>query len=121
MIKIYCIVAKESLVKMNGNRGKLAAQAGHAYLHSFWNAEENHPDMALSYKHNEHAYKICLIVNTVTDLQCLYDKYRNICGVALIEDAGFTVFDKPTVTCLGIGPIHVDKIEEDLSSLKVFM
>lgn len=23
---------------------------------------------------------------------------------ALIQDAGFTVFDKPTVTCLGIGP-----------------
>ena len=23
---------------MNGNRGKLVAQAGHAYLHSYWDA-----------------------------------------------------------------------------------
>ena len=31
-IKMYCIFSKEALKKMNGIRGKLASQAGHAYL-----------------------------------------------------------------------------------------
>lgn len=40
MSRMYCIVARDSLKLMNGNRGKLAAQAGHAYLHAFWDAED---------------------------------------------------------------------------------
>ncbi len=38
-IKIYCIFAKESVVKMNGIRGKIATQSGHAYLHSYWDTD----------------------------------------------------------------------------------
>lgn len=130
--KIYCIFAQESIDKMGGNVGKLAAQAGHAYLHAFWNAfafqsepldeevsqrEAKKRVQAARYKASEHAYKICLVVPTVAELKTLLETYKDICGVALIKDAGFTVFEEPTITCLGIGPISEDNIGEDIKSL----
>jgi peptidyl-tRNA hydrolase len=39
MIKMYCIFSRESVEKMKGNKGKMCAQAGHAYLHAWWDAE----------------------------------------------------------------------------------
>ena len=131
-IKMYCIFAKESIDKMGGNRGKLAAQAGHAYLHAFWDANKdelpyevrhlnNKRTMAIDYLNSERAYKITLVVDTVEELKVLYDKYKSICGVSLVTDAGFTVFDEPTTTCLGLGPISEDNIGDDIKSLKVLI
>lgn len=136
MIKMYCIFAKESIAKMSGNRGKMAAQAGHAYLHAFWDAmysvnvepfttEElligaRKQEQAQKYYNSDRTYKICLIVDTVEELKKLEESYRDVCGISLVTDAGFTVFDKPTTTCLGIGPIYADRIKDDLKSLKVF-
>jgi PTH2 family peptidyl-tRNA hydrolase len=39
--------------------------------------------------------------------------------VALISDAGHTVVDPGTVTCLGIGPAEVSAIDRLTSSLKL--
>lgn len=127
--KMYCIFAKESIAKMNGNRGKLAAQAGHAFLHAYWDAmndcsrDGDRPkyNQARYYQMSDHTYKITLVVDTVEELQQLHDKYKDICGVSLVKDAGFTVFTEPTVTCLGLGPIGEDKIGEDLKGLKLLI
>lgn len=127
-IKLYCVFAKESILKMGGNRGKMSAQAGHAYLHSFWNALDNDADndkfiQAKGYQNRTgdgYAYKIALIVDTVDELKLLQEKYKDICGTSLVTDAGFTVFDEPTTTCLGIGPIREDNIGDDIKSLKTF-
>lgn len=124
--KMYCIFAKESLVKMNGIRGKMATQAGHAYLHAFWDAldsvkqmENFHKaDQANAYRKSSHAYKITLVVDTVEELKILQEAYKNVCGTSLVTDAGFTVFDEPTTTCLGLGPICEDNIGDDLKCLK---
>lgn len=129
--KMYCIFAKESVQKMNGIRGKMCTQAGHAYLHAFWDAERRFPSYygglggdyisdADHYKKSDHAYKITLIVDTVDELKALQEAYKNVCGTALVTDAGFTVFNEPTTTCLGIGPIREDNIGEDLKALKTF-
>lgn len=135
-IKMYCIFAMESIKKMGGNRGKLAAMSGHAYLHAFWDATQKikfedsppkHPQnmnkliQAQAYRESKHAYKICLVVDTVTELETLYNAYKDVCGVSLVKDAGFTVFDEPTVTCLGLGPISEDNIGDDIKALKVLM
>lgn len=117
-IKMYCIFAKESLDKMNGIRGKMMTQSGHAYLHSFWDCEKRFPFLAEAYKDSEHAYKITLVVPTVDDLKKLFDSYKDICGVSLVTDAGFTVFKEPTTTCLGIGPIAENMVKDDLQVLK---
>jgi peptidyl-tRNA hydrolase len=145
--KMYCIFAKESVAKMNGIRGKMCTQAGHAYLHAFWDGvqayegpwwdEENIKDedrqkinayritaqkreQAIAYQNSDHAYKITLIVDTVDELKALQEKYKDICGTSLVTDAGFTVFNEPTTTCLGLGPISEDNIGDDLKALKTF-
>lgn len=144
-IKLYCIFARESLNKMNGIRGKLAAQAGHAYLHSYWDAEARfgedqfpiegglggdyplgsghriykYQNDIRAYKNGSKAYKICLVVDTVDQLKEIEAEYRDICGVSLVTDAAHTVFDEPTTTCLGIGPLRDSEKTETLSNLKV--
>lgn len=118
--KMYCIFAKESVQKMNGIRGKMCAQAGHAYLHTFVNAMSETPELAAAYLDSKHAYKIALVVDTVEQLQELQESYKDVCSTKLITDAGFTVFEEPTTTCLGLGPISEDKIGEDLKALKLF-
>lgn len=132
VIKMYCIFAKESVQKMNGIRGKMCTQAGHAYLHAFWDAmlgfglpyEVSHTDskikQAIAYQNSERAYKITLIVDTVDELIALQEKYKDICGTSLVTDAGFTVFNEPTTTCLGLGPIAEENIGDDIKALKTF-
>jgi peptidyl-tRNA hydrolase len=118
--KMYCIFAKESVQKMNGIRGKMATQAGHAYLHTFMNAMAETPELAAAYLDGGHAYKITLIVDTVEQLRELQEAYDDVCATRLITDKGFTVFTEPTTTCLGIGPLSEDMIGEDLKALKTF-
>lgn len=117
-IKMYCVFALESVKKMNGIRGKLGTQAGHAYLHAFWDAEARHRSLAEAYRMTSHAYKITLCVDTVEELKELELAYRDICGVSLVTDAGFTVFAEPTTTCLGIGPLPDSLKGSDLASIK---
>lgn len=136
-IKLYCIFARESLTKMNGNRGKMAAQAGHAYLHAWWdanyapNAEPFTTEEVLianckakqaqEYYSNPRAYKICLVVDTVDELKAIQEEYKDICGTSLVTDAGFTVFDEPTTTCLGLGPLRDSLKTETLAKLKTLI
>ena len=136
VIKMYCIFAKESVQKMNGIRGKMCTQAGHAYLHAFWDANyaanvepftteevliaKRKVDQAQAYYNSDRAYKITLIVDTVDELKTLQEKYKDICGTSLVTDAGFTVFNEPTTTCLGLGPIAEENIGDDIKSLKTF-
>lgn len=127
-MRMYCIVARDSLNAMNGNRGKLAAQAGHAFLHSYWDAEDKFPegdrgrDPVLAYRASGKAKKVTLVVDTVPELEALRDTYRSICGVSLVTDAGLTCFDGiPTTTCLGIGPIRDEDIGDDLKTLRVLI
>lgn len=131
--KMYCIFALESVKKMNGIRGKMCTQAGHAYLHAFWNAvDHNDPsnlddaiykrksDQVSGYVDSERAYKITLVVDTVDELKALQEKYKDVCGTSLVTDAGYTVFNEPTTTCLGLGPISEDNIGDDIKALKTF-
>lgn len=120
MYKIYAIVSKEAVKKMNGVRGKLCAQTGHAFLHSYWNAEKHFPDAALSYKNSEHAYKITLVVDTDKELEYLFEKVVGDYPCTKIVDQGFTVFENPTLTCIGIGPINSDSVPDEIKKLKLF-
>lgn len=104
-MRIYCIFSKEAIDLMQGNRGKMAAQAGHAYLHSYWDAVDNYPNNVYDYKQGL-ARKICLIVPTTEELINIYHSVKQEgYPCTLVRDSGFTVFDKPTITCIGIGPV----------------
>lgn len=125
--KMYCIFAQETLDKMKGLRGKLASMAGHAYLHSYWDAITggiplaNHNErfrQAQDYKNSDKAYKITLVVDTIEELKEIQSRYREVCGTSLVTDAGKTVFGEPTTVCLGLGPIDFDLIGDDIKALR---
>ncbi len=123
LIKLYCIFSKESIKLMGGNRGKLAAQAGHAYLHAFWDSTNHFPILAKRYRDGERAYKITLFTETTKELCELYDELLALdkFGVTLVRDAGFTVFDGPTVSCIGVGPLPDSLKPESIKNLDVLI
>lgn len=125
-VKLYCIMAKDSMDKIKGVRGKMITQGGHGFLHAVWDAEKRFPEAAQAYRDSDRAYKITLVVPTTDDLLILMERYRDICGVSLVTDAGLTVFKDengepcPVTTCLGIGPIFENDIGDDLKALRTF-
>ena len=128
---MYAIFARETLALFEGNEGKLAAQAGHAYLHAYWDAEGVAKFLAVeyldytysivlnNYRNGNDARKIALVVDTVSELISLRDQFENLSvGTSLVEDCGYTVFKEPTITCLGIGPVPED-MQIHLAGLKL--
>jgi len=129
IIKMYAIFCRETMRQMKFE-GKLAAQAGHAYLHAWWDAEnrlayvtkpvEDDEEMLYKdssdyfynvmqpYRYGNDARKITLVVDTVEELEDLYEQFRPHMGATLVEDCAYTVFDKATITAVGLGPIPSD-------------
>ncbi len=81
---------------------------------------EHYPQYAEAFIDSQRAKKITLVVETVEELHTLQKAYQDVCGTSLVTDAGLTVFKEPTTTCLGIGPIPVNLIGDDLKALKTF-
>ena len=119
-LKMYCVFSAEAITAMGGNRGKMAAQAGHAYLHAWWDAFADPAlrPLAERYQQGPSAVKVCLLAADENILATLCDAYRGKTGVTLVRDRGLTVFAKPTVTCAGIGPIDPEDREILLRALK---
>ena len=121
-LRLYAVFSPTALKAMKGIRGKLAAQAGHAYLHAWWDAFDRHPETALAYRSGPRAFKIALVAPDDADaawFESLAATYRPLCGVTTVVDAGFTVFEGPTLTCVGIGPISPDDCESTLNGLRL--
>ena len=137
VIKMYAIFCRETLQKMKFE-GKLAAQAGHAYLHAWWDAEDRlkydsspfgdyelslyYNDVMKPYRNGNDARKVSLVVDTVQELEELYEQFRPHMGATIVDDCGYTVFDCTTTTAVGLGPIPSDWTKgtrlEDLNTLK---
>lgn len=119
---MYCVFSKEAINAMNGNRGKLAAMAGHAFLHSWWETESLCPptkEIADKYRYFSLAKKVVLVCNETKYLYWLNREYKG--RSSLVTDAAITVFKNPTTCCIGIGPILRNEVTESLSSLKVLI
>lgn len=87
--------------------GKLAAQAGHAAVNAFKSGLSRfHRIDVLQKWLNRGGAKICVRVPTLEDFSLLLVEAAEL-GIPaeIIEDAGHTVFDGPTVTCMGVGPL----------------
>ena len=103
---------------LNMPHGKLAAQVAHASLGALFECgkkspTELHIDLedgsAVEQWVNKRFTKIVLYVKSEQKLLEVYEKAqaKGLPSV-LIKDAGFTVFEKPTHTCVGIGPAFPD-------------
>lgn len=126
LYKLYAIFSKTSITNMKGNRGRMTSQAGHAFLHSWWDAAKRFPDDAMAYQLQNSSFKITLLVDEEEDLRNIASHYHDLCGVTLVEERGTKVdggINEKVIglTCVGIGPIHVDKVGDKLSTLKLLL
>ena len=110
-------MSEEAIQASKGNRGKLVSQAGHAFTEAIFDAQERFPLIVKAYRDSGNVAKVCLVAPEAV-LHHLSRLYGPKCGVALIKDAGKTVFPRPMITALGIGPIDVTTREEILAGLK---
>lgn len=120
-LRMYAVVSASALKLMGGNRGKLGAQLGHAYLHAYWDAEDRHPDRAAAYRASGCAKKVVLLCNDDEQMKALVESYRSVCGITEVVDAGLTVFEQPTFTAVGLGPLKGCEREAVLAGLRVLM
>ncbi len=97
-------------------KGKLSAQVAHAAVAAFIEAS-----MDAKKKWLENGMpKVVLRVESEDELFNILSKAKkNKIPAVLIEDAGRTVVQKGTVTCLGIGPDLSEKVEEITGHLKL--
>jgi len=126
------------------SRGKMSAQVAHASLACILNEAKRSESIEriagekngitikeLKLKFSETSsmnswingkfIKIVLVVDNEKELLEIYNKAKekNL-NVSLITDAGLTEFDKPTKTCVGIGPYFSDKFKGLTDHLKIF-
>jgi PTH2 family peptidyl-tRNA hydrolase len=96
--------------------GKLAAQAGHAYLDSFLIAQTRQPDVAAAYAAPGQGTKVTLAARSLNALlRAAADAAESGLAHALITDSGHVLpphFDgSPVVTALGLGPATREEVE----------
>tara|TARA_Y100000310_G_C20676795_1_gene813561 strand:+ start:543 stop:887 length:345 start_codon:yes stop_codon:yes gene_type:complete len=97
-------------------KGKLAAQVAHATIA----ATNNSNQTILKKWMQEGMKKIVLKVKDENELLDYQNKAKSEKLVAsLITDAGHTIVEPGTVTCLGIGPDEDSKIDKVTSKLKM--
>lgn len=96
--------------------GKLAAQAGHAFLDSFLAASASDPARAAAYLADGHGTKVTLAARDADHLELLHQVALNTgLPCALITDSGHvmpgTRFDgSPVITALGLGPATREEV-----------
>lgn len=96
--------------------GKLAAQAGHAFLDTYEACRARDSPLASEYLRDGHGTKVVLSAPTLDDLLALYERARELgLPCALITDSGHIMpphFNgQPIITALGIGPARRDQIK----------
>ena len=110
------IVVNKSL---NMTQGKLAAQVAHASMGALLSTTRRNIDTILIDLPIGSAWedwldgiftKVVVYVKSESKLIDIYNKARDRqLPCALIKDSGLTFFDKPTYTCVGIGPAWNDE------------
>jgi peptidyl-tRNA hydrolase len=123
VVKQIIVVRRDLLEEYDGpmGPGKLAVQVAHASMGAFLKQCHHHGiskslDL-IEYPHTREWLegpfrKIVLYVKSEEKLLNEYNKLKNAgILVSLITDAGYTVFEEPTVTCFGVEPLPSSKID----------
>jgi PTH2 family peptidyl-tRNA hydrolase len=97
-------------------KGKMAAQAAHASVECVFRADK---ELVKAWR-AEGMGKIVVKVADEKELYKYVEEAKSIgLATAIITDAGHTVVEPGTVTCAGIGPDTVEKIDRIISKLKL--
>jgi PTH2 family peptidyl-tRNA hydrolase len=104
--------------------GKLASQAGHAYLNSFLKSQQERPDIAEFYQRDGIGTKLCLEAKNQDALLKAYHAVQ-AAGIpcSLIIDEHHVLpphFDgSPIITALGIGPARKHEVHQITKRFKL--
>lgn len=113
---------KMAVVVVRGLRmgtGKMAAQAGHAFVTAALRAKDYDPSGFRRW-YDAGQMKVVLRVDVEKELYPLKGHAEDLgLTTALITDAGHTQLEPGTVTCLGIGPGPSSKIDAVVGHLKL--
>lgn len=117
MVEIKQAIIIRADIEMS--KGKTAAQAAHASLMSYFEAEKKDRKIAEEWLRTGER-KIVLKANDETELKRLFEafKYKGV-PCALVSDAGLTQLPPGTVTALGVGPWTKEDIDKFTSALKL--
>src|SRR3989338_649689 len=97
-------------------KGKLAVQVAHASVGALVKSHKDDIKKWQDYGQK----KVALKVGDLDELLQYKEKAEDLGLVcALIEDAGKTVVEPGTITCLGIGPDKEEKIDKITGNLKM--
>ncbi|MCL5440342.1 MAG: peptidyl-tRNA hydrolase Pth2 [Candidatus Marsarchaeota archaeon] len=104
-------------VKMG--RGKIAAQASHASLMSYFAVEKIDSDVASKWL-EEGEKKIILKIEGEREMVDLYKRLKSEkIPCVMVIDAGLTEVPPGTKTAIGIGPWYEDKVNKFTAVLKL--
>lgn len=107
---------------LNMRKGKMVAQGAHASLGVFTRGLANESQDFTKQWLESDFRKICLSVDSLDELQDIFDKATlvNDMPVIMITDNGVTEFNGvSTVTCIAIGPYWSDEVDKLTGNLKL--
>ena len=119
-MRLYAIIRAD----LEMPAGKMAAQAGHAFLQSYLEARKKTPQIAQQYDDDPPGTKITLQSPDLSSLLIAHQYcIEHHIPSALIVDSGHILpphFDgRPIITALGIGPILRENISELTDQFKL--
>jgi PTH2 family peptidyl-tRNA hydrolase len=121
-LRLYCLVRGDLEIPI----GKLCAQTAHGFLGSYVNCTNE--DLKKEYLGlNENGLidsgqaKITLKAKNLNALLRAEQECKDLgISTALIKDAGRTVFNEPTITVLGIGPVTKENLPKFVQKMQLF-
>ena len=97
-------------------KGKLAAQVAHAAVEAAWRSEKS----LMKDWRDAGMKKVALKVADIKELYAIEQQAKQAGLItAIITDAGKTVVEPGTVTCVGIGPDDEEKIDKVTGKLQM--
>ena len=110
---------KQAIVVRNDlkmGKGKIAAQVAHAAVGSMRKSRKFDVDSWES----EGSKKVVLKVGNLRKLKSIEKNTKDAkLSHFLVRDAGLTQIKSGTITCLGIGPVKEDKLNDIIKDLKL--
>jgi peptidyl-tRNA hydrolase, PTH2 family len=111
-LRIYALIRMDIEMPL----GKIIPQAGHAYMGALLKADKALVETYLSGAFTKIAVKaknLAAILRAKDECDAL--------GIptSLITDAGRTIFNEPTVTCLGIGPVLRESLPKFVQKMQL--
>lgn len=113
-LRLYAIVRSD----LGMSAGKIASQAGHAYLGAFLQSPQ---ELQKEYQADGMGTKVCLSANLVSLFRAEYEAQQAGIPTFKVVDSGCADFfgGKPIVTALGIGPARKEQIQHITKKLKL--